>query len=98
MSVVHVIHLIHQLRYLQGGNNKRLTGKYECTNFTNNPPNANYLKGVARSVVNKKELPVCGASSNTMITPRHKPCDAVNEDILHFKKQQKLCLEKAYET
>lgn len=40
-----------------------------------------YLDRIAWAIVNEKELPVCGTSPNTMVSPWHKPCDAANTNF-----------------
>lgn len=47
--------------------------------------NATYFKGITWSIVDEKELPVCGTSPDTMVSLGHKPCDAA-KTVINIRK------------
>lgn len=90
MSVVHVIHFIYEFGHLQSGNNQRSGRNDEFWHLLIKPLSRNYLQGVTRPIVNEKELPVCGAPPNTVVTLRHKTCDPVKnkQNNNNYKKKK----------
>lgn len=50
----------------------------------------NYLKRITWSVVDEKELSVCGAPPDTVISSWHKPCDTAKKERV-FSGETRLC-------